>query len=310
MLNNKIQEILNDLKEDNSSGANEFINKALKIFNYQLEILSNQSEDITTIILELSKEIINSRPSMAPLINTIGYLVQNLESIAKQELLIRIEQFKQYKMKIEKKLDNIFQDFIAQKFRKDLKVMLISYSSTIIRLLKNLKGQNIELYIMESRPLLEGQLSAKILSANFPTHIIIDAATGKFMDQIDLVLVGIDSVLKDGSIINKIGTYPLAVMANEKGVEVYGVGESLKYNLRSHFGLSVEIEEKPIDEVFRPETTEKNIYVHNYYFEVTPPQYITGIISDLGILRPQNFVKSARRVIPISWFQKFLNNND
>lgn len=309
MPNSKIQKMLIDLKEDNSSGANELINKALKILNYQLEILSDQSEDITTIIMKLSREIINARPSMAPLINTIGFLVQNLESITKEDLLFRIEQFNQKKIKIGKDLEKTFGDFISNKLRQDFKIMLISYSSTIINLLKSLKGRNIEFYVMESRPLLEGHITAKILSSHFPTHIIIDAAIGKFMDQIDLVLIGIDSVLKDGSIINKIGTYPLAVMANGKGVEVYGVGESLKYNLKSHFGLDVEIEEKSVEEVYNIENLEKNLIIHNYYFDITPSKYITGIISDLGILSPQVFVENVKPILPITWFHKFLNNN-
>ena len=310
MFINKIQKSLTELKEDNTSGANELINKALDILKYQAEIIANQSEDIQDVIIKLSKKIINSRPSMAPLINTIGYIIQNLEVITKKDILYRIEQFKRDKLKIEKALVNNFNEFIFSNTKEIHKIMLISYSSTIIQLLNHLKDRNFELFIMESRPLFEGYQTAKILSSNFQTHLIIDAAIGIFMDQMDLILIGIDSILKDGSIINKIGTFPLAVVANEKRIDVYAVGDSLKYNLKSHFGLKVEIEEKPEEEVFKLETSERNLIVHNYYFDITPPKYIKGIISDLGVLKPQTFVKKAKKVLPINWFEKFLNNND
>ena len=310
MFINKIQKSLTELKEDNTSGANELINKALDILQYQAEILSNQSEDIKNKILMLSKQIINSRPSMAPLINTIGYIIQDLEVITKKDVLSRIELFIQNKLNIGKALKKNFYDFMFSNGKDIHKIMLISYSSTIMQLLNQLKDRDIEFYIMESRPLFEGHHTAKILSANFQIHLIVDAAIGKFMDQMDLVLIGIDSILKDGAIINKIGTFPLSVVAYEKGIDVYAIGDSLKYNLKSHFGLKVEIEEKSKEEVFKLETPERNLIVHNYYFDITPSKYIKGIISDLGILKPQEFVNRVKKILPIDWFQKFLNNND
>ena len=84
--------------------------------------------------------------------------------------------------------------------------MLISYSSTIINLLLKSKKYNFEIYVSESRPLFEGQRVAETLSPYFKTHLIIDAAIGTFIDEIDLVLIGVDSILVDGSIVNKVGT--------------------------------------------------------------------------------------------------------
>ena len=310
MLNNKIQILLNELENDNRSGASELIQKALEIIKSQLEIISNEMEDIKDIIIELSIKIINSRPSMAPLINTIGYLIGDLELITKKNILQKIEQFLADNDKREKSLENEFQTFMAKNYKQNLKIMLISYSSTIINLLINLKGFNIELYVLESRPLFEGHYTAEILSSYFKTHIIIDAAMGKFIDQMDLILIGIDSVLKDGSIINKIGTFPLAALSYERGIDIFAVGVSLKYNLKSHYGLNIEIKEKPIKEVYNKQISNKNLKAHNYYFDITPPKYLLGIISDLGILSPQKFLIKVKKSLPINWFKSFLNNNN
>ena len=77
----KIQNLLRELKEDNTSGANEFIDKALEIIKLQLKLTRDSYKDIREEFIYLSKQIIDTRPSMAPLINTIGYLIHNLEII-------------------------------------------------------------------------------------------------------------------------------------------------------------------------------------------------------------------------------------
>jgi len=208
----------------------------------------------------------------------------------------------------QERIEREFQTFISKNYKKNCKIMLISYSSTIINLLKNMKEFDIELYVLESRPLNEGQRTAENLSQYFKTHVLIDAATGRYIDEMDLVLFGIDSILKDGAIINKIGTFPLAVLARERGIGTYAVGDSFKYNLKSHYDLEVSIKPKPIEEVYRKPTSINNLMVNNYYFDITPPKYITGIISDLGILPPQKFLKKVVKILPIKWFQSFLNN--
>lgn len=310
MLNDKILLLLNDLKIDNQSGASELIDKAINIIKNQLNVIPNESVEINEIIMELSRKLIACRPSMAPLINTVGYILNNdLKSLTKNSVLKNIKQFFVDKSDRKKRLEDVYQNFITNTHKTDFKIMLISYSSTIINLLTKLEGYNIELYILESRPLLEGNKTAEFLSSTFKTHIIIDAAMGKFIDKIDLVLVGIDSILRDGSIINKIGTFPLAVLARERGIGIYAVGDSFKYNLKSHYGVNVDIEPKPIEEVSNKLTSSNNLIIHNYYFDITPSEYITGIISELGILRPQKFVKEVIKILPIKWFQSFLNNN-
>ncbi len=310
MISDKIQEMLDNMRLDNRSGASEFIEKALEIIKYQIETIPEKINDIKELLLELSKQIINSRPSMAPLINTIGYLIHDIDTLTIEIISQRLNHFYIDKTKREELLEKSFRTFINRNYSIKLRIMLISYSSTILTLLKILERFDIELYILESRPLLEGYRTAEILSDYFRTHIIVDAAIGKFMEKIDLILIGVDSILRNGAIINKIGTFPLTLMANEYGVRVYAVGDSFKYNLKSHYGLNVQIEKKPIEEVYDKKDLNENIKVHNYYFDITPPKYITGIISDLGILTPKKFVKKAKKILPIDWYQKFLKIND
>ncbi|MFX1601590.1 MAG: hypothetical protein ACFFB6_13440, partial [Promethearchaeota archaeon] len=169
---------------------------------------------------------------------------------------------------------------------------------------------NIEIFVLESRPLLEGRKTAEILSQHFKTHLIVDAAIGKFIDHIDFVLIGVDSILKNGSIINKIGTFPLAIVANAKDVDVYVVADSYKYNLKSHFDQPIMIEKKPIDEVYDKEIKSKFLEVYNYYFDETPSKYISGIISNYGILSIKGFLEKVKQDLPSEWFKYFLSNKN
>ncbi|MFX1572810.1 MAG: hypothetical protein ACFFB0_08675 [Promethearchaeota archaeon] len=308
MNSKKISTLLSDIKQDNTSGANELIDKALAIIRNQLNSYEVENADITKDIVTLSKEIIDSRPSMAPLINTIGYLIHDLSIMTKNNILERLNQFEVDKLERYDALEESFSKFLTSQEKEKSKILLISYSSTINKLLTINKHYPLELYILESRPLCEGHKVAELLSSYFKTNLIIDAAMGKFINNIDLVLIGVDSILKNGSIINKIGTFPLAVLADAKNIDVYAVADSFKYNLKSHYNQEIIIEEKPIEEIYDKNLTTDLLKVHNFYFDITPQNYITGIISDLGILSIKEFLEKVKKSLPIEWFKYFLND--
>ena len=302
-LSNSIKIEIEKLRSDNTSGANELSSKAIEIIQiFSREI--NSDKNLDSLLKELCNQIINSRPSMAPLINTIGYLYDNLEEYTVDSINTVIQKFYVHQSEIRDRLEQNFNAFIHELNYSKPRIMLISYSSTIVNMLNKEKNIDFIFYILESRPLNEGQKTAEALGDKFETHLIIDAAVGKFMDDIDLILIGIDSILENGSIVNKIGTYPLSVLAKSNGKRVYAVGDTLKYNLRSHFGLPVEIVQKPSIEVIGRK--EHNFLVENFYFDITPAKFIHRIISDLGILIPKKFTEEVKKSIPLDWFRNFI----
>ncbi len=305
-MNSKINELLRDLRTDNSSGASELIDKSLIIIQKYLESILNERTPIKSEFLELASQIIYSRPSMAPLINTIGFLIGDIQTIDKKHIKERLEHLAKYRNQKMDSLKEYFKTLFEQLYNPGLKIMLISHSSTINTLFSNCKERNIKFYVLESRPLLEGRRTAEYFSKNFRTTLIIDSAMGKVISEIDVVLLGIDSILSDGAIINKIGTHPLAIMAHEYNKEVYAIGDSFKYNLRSHFGQDIKIQMKPLDEVYEIGGKNENLTVKNYYFDKTPSQYITRIVSDLGIHTPSTFLKKVKKSLNIDWIESFI----
>lgn len=304
-ISDSIEAQIDEIRNDNISGAHELALKAINAIENQIDLIEDQKKDIKDLIYKLSYRLINARPSMAPLINSVGYIISSTDKFTKESMTRVLRSYYKYQaIKIDS-LEQNFNQFLSNTDISDPKIMLISYSSTIQNLLLKHNDIPFTFYILESRPLLEGQKVAKELSKHFKTHLIIDAAMGKFITKIDMVLIGIDSILKDGSIINKIGTYPLSLLSKSNGKPVYAIGDSFKYNLRSHFGLDVKIAEKPTNEVF--EGVNPNFYVENYYFDITPPEYIHSIISDLGLLSLPDFIKRIKDDLPISWFKKFID---
>lgn len=302
MENNIIQNHLKELKEDNQSGASEFIDKALNVIELQLEQFKESDRDHKEKFMYLFEKIIKSRPSMAPLSNIVGFLVKDLGSFSKKNISKKIKDLQKYRQIKRTKIEESFSKFLEENKHQIKTIMTISYSSSVVNQLLKHKDLDFELYVLESRPLFEGRRVAEVLSKYFQTNLIIDAAMGYFINKVDLVLYGADSILKDGSIINKIGTHPLSVIANDYNVKTYALTDSFKFNIRSYYDKAIKIEEKSSKEVF-----EKNVEykVLNYYFDITPPKYITGIISDLGVLGVDKFLEKVRENLPLDWMQQF-----
>ena len=298
--------MLNYLKYDKTSGASELIDTSLDIIETQLKHIKDSQQDIKDIILELSKEIFHSRPSMAPIINAIGFIVHDLEHFNKETITTRISEYKQYNARRKEILNTNFKLFLDGLPMEHLNIMLISYSSTVVSFFEALQNKDYTFYILESRPLLEGRKTAEILASKYEVNLITDSAIGKFISDVNLILTGIDSILKDGSIINKIGTYPLATIGKLNNKQVYAIADSFKYNIKSHYDIPVIIEEKPEYEIYSKKIKNETFKVHNYYFEITPPQYFDAIISDLGILPIPEFLIKVKDFLPLDWYNLFL----
>lgn len=306
MISKTILNMIHDLKTDKTSGASELIEIALEILEAYLHTIKDPNMDIKEDIFELSKELFNVRPSMAPIINTMGYFIHDLEFFSKQTLLEKFTTFPTERLRIDNALTSSFHSFLDRFEGKKLNVMLISYSTTIIKHLKENTKNDFTFYVLESRPLLEGRRTAEKLASNFETHLIADSAMGKFIKKVDIVLLGIDSILRDGSILNKIGSYPLACIAAANNKDVYAVGDSYKYNLKSHYNQKIIIDHKPVYEVYSKKIKKELFKVHNFYFDITPSSYFKEIISDLGILTVPEFLEKVKRTLPLEWFESFL----
>ncbi len=148
----------------------------------------------------------------------------------------------------------------------------------------------------ETRPVLQGaRLTAwELQQDGIPTTLITDNAAGSLMKQgrIHLCVVGADRIAANGDVANKIGTYSVAVLAKVHGIPFYVAAPSSTIDMTMTSGEQIPIEQRSSSEVTTLHSVRsiapEGIEVLNPAFDVTPAEYITGIITDRGVVAPRN----------------------
>lgn len=153
------------------------------------------------------------------------------------------------------------------------------------------KGNKLHVYATETRPLLQGArlTTWELTNEKIPVTLITDSMVGYFMNRghIDCVIVGADRIARNGDTANKIGTYNIAVIAADNGIPFYIAAPLSTFDLSIASGIEIPIEERAGDEVRNFAFTAvvpTYINVRNPAFDVTPNIYISGIITEKGII--------------------------
>ena len=154
------------------------------------------------------------------------------------------------------------------------------------------QGKRINVIATETRPVLQGaRLTAfELKHDGIDVSVAPDTAIGSLMSRrmIKKVIVGADRVLRTGHVFNKIGTYQVAILANRHNIPFYVAAPLSSFDLKSDPD-QVTIEERSFDEVTSiggKRTVPKGVRVFNPAFDITPPELISGIITEKGILKP------------------------
>lgn len=163
------------------------------------------------------------------------------------------------------------------------------------------KGNKIQVWVDETRPLLQGSrlTSWELMNADIPMKLITDSAAGSLIKrgEVDMVIVGTDRVAANGDTANKIGTYPLAVIAHENDIPFYVAVPLSTIDMSIESGDEIPIEEREGDEIAHfngSKVAPKKVETYNPAFDVTPHKYITAFITEEGIIEPpfeENFKK-------------------
>lgn len=164
------------------------------------------------------------------------------------------------------------------------------------------QNKKIFVYVDETRPRLQGAklTSWELLNEGIPHAVIADNAAGHFMRkrEIDVVIVGADRIAKNGDFANKIGTYEKAVLAKENDIPFYVAAPASTIDLSCESGEKIPIEERDENEVHfigKERITPEGAKAKNPAFDVTPAKFVTGIITEKGIFKPEEIAKVFRR---------------
>jgi methylthioribose-1-phosphate isomerase len=164
---------------------------------------------------------------------------------------------------------------------------------TALGVIRASKGKNISVIANETRPYLQGaRLTAwELVQEGIPCTLITDSMAGHLMSrgEVDVVIVGADRIAANGDVANKIGTYPLAVLAKRHGIPFYVAAPLSTFDPKIPDGSHIPIEERPAAEVTGYRGTRwapEGVSVRNPAFDVTPAELVTAIISEKGIASP------------------------
>jgi len=254
--------------------------------------------------------LLASRPTAISLWNGVQYVFKDTSAAATAE---------EYRRKVTENADRFIRrsknalktigKLGANRIRDGDKVLTHCNSKAAIAVMAEAwaQGKRFEAYCTESRPWRQGVLTANDLARlGIPCTMIIDSAVRYVMKDLDLALVGADTIASNGALINKIGTSQVALAANEARVPFTVCAETFKFSPRTIYGELVKIEERDATEVVGPGEVPPEVKVFNPVFDATPPEYIDSIVTEIGVIPPY----AAYQVIVKELGQEFIFYED
>ncbi|TDA28605.1 MAG: ribose 1,5-bisphosphate isomerase [Archaeoglobi archaeon] len=269
------------------------IRGASRIAKFAAEVLKDYATRVGDNFDEEMKRaaqiLLNTRPTAVSLYNAINYIMRykgkNVEE-KRENLIKRAEEFISWVESAQRRIAEI-----GEKRIKDGYTLLTHCnSSTAIAVIKKAHetGKNIKVFATESRPRWQGHITARQLKeCGIDVTVIVDSAVRFFMKEVDMVIVGADTITANGALINKIGTSQIALCAKEARVPFVVAAETYKFSPRTLAGELVLIEERAEEEVLPKDLLSLGIKARNPAFDVTPRDYIDVIITEIGAIPPE-----------------------
>lgn len=246
-------------------------------------------------LMESYNKLKLSRPTAYDLFFALDYMLENIEKGDKpidiasrymSDIINRCKKIGEYGEKLIKDGDKILTHCNAGA------LATVDYGTALspIRFAKK-RGKKIYVYVDETRPRCQGQLTSWELKNEDIDHcIIVDNAAGYFLKNgdIDLVITGADRIAKNYDFANKIGTYEKAVVAKENGIPFYVAAPISTFDANISSGNEIIIENrdsKELSEINGKQIMPSWINTKNPAFDVTPKKYVTAYITEDGIIK-------------------------
>ncbi|WP_430505548.1 ribose 1,5-bisphosphate isomerase [Haloparvum sp. PAK95] len=265
------------------------------------ETAATEPEEFRATMRAAARRLRETRPTAVSLPNALRYVLQRMEGNdveTLRESVVRAAA--EFDRRLERAQEDLGQ-IGANRLQDGDTIMTHCHSTDALACVEAAleQGKEIEAIVKETRPRKQGHITAERLrELGVPVTLIVDSAARRYLDEVDHVLVGADSIAADGSVINKIGTSGLAVNARERGVPIMTAAQTIKLHPETLTGHTVEIEMRDEAEVIDDETRADvgDIDVENPAFDVTPPRYMDAIVTESGQFPPESIVTLMREL--------------
>ena len=287
-MNEKIVEIAEGIKSMEIRGAGRIARAAALALKYFAEDFSGTEEDFLKEIERVKEYLISTRPTAVSLKNAVYFVInrmrgENLEELRKSVIRSAEEFIKRSKEALE-----IIGKYGSGRIPEEATILTHCNSSaalaTIIQAHRD--GKRIKVFNTETRPWFQGHITAKTLAKEgIDVTMIVDSAVRYFMREVDIVVVGADTIASNGAVINKIGTSQIALAAHEARVPFIVCAETYKFSPETVIGKLVKIEERDPREIADPKDF-PGVKFRNPVFDATPPEYVDAIVTEIGVISP------------------------
>ena len=286
------------LAGDNTHGSVFLARKSLEILAKGAKSYNGPASaaEFRRYLVALALHLAKTQPAMHAVSNQLaGVLDRFFEDTGKSALLPQLagkleKIIENRQRRHSQELDSLGEKgaaLLAEKFPGRARLITLSNSESVLAVLRRLSDRGVEISVAESRPLREGVgLAEKLAGLGFEVTLVTDAMLGIETLGASCVLVGADSVSREGAVINKAGTRLLALSAKMDQVPVYCCCQSCKIQPAVTAGPEAsppDQKQRPPGEVLRRKI--EGLEVRNLYFDRTEYYLISGFITELGFLR-------------------------
>ena len=290
------QHVIDEVRNMNVKGGSPFGRAAA--WAYSLACTQERfagRADLTARFDDISSQLLALKPTMATIYNTKSLVYKKLDSFPEETALdiITCEIDALCQRIIHYSLDSVNRlgENGANLIRDGASVLMHSYSSALMSVFTAAarQGRKFSLTCTESRPLRESRVAAKILQElHVPVTYITYASEWELMPACDLIIMGADTIAWDGSVANKMGTALISQLAQCCRKPVYIASELYKLDRRTAQGHPIVLERRVPDEIVSPGDFDSmdGIEVVNQFFDLTPANQITGLITERGVIAP------------------------
>ncbi len=296
MLSKRWRQEIDKMIADRRASYDEIVSRAITLLIDAIgDSVPSDAASYRQWLLRLSRELIGARHSSAHLFRLVNGMLWATEGASAQEMRQRALTYLQdYRANLAVTLEELAES-AAKVLAAYPTIMTFSRSTTVARTLTLMaeQGRARAIYCSEGRPNYEGQTLASELSwAGMRVTLGVDMALFGWLPQIRALAIGADSISSQG-MVSKLGTAALTRAARELEIPVYVLCTSDKF-MPAEYYSGRDLDSGPREEIM-PESNDR-LSVSNVYFDVTPLDQITSVMTEQGRLQGDELLSALRQV--------------
>lgn len=281
-----IGDLVKPIEEDLLSGAAELALRAIIIFQTIMkEKKASPPESLKGYLYEAAKQLVSVQPAMAPVFHLSNCVLMAIKDLDSSDEIIEkcqatLDDFEKTLCASAAKIADLAYDLIEP----GALVFAYSFSSTVVSALLNARsrGRYFRVACTESRPSMEGRkLAARLASGGIEVTHTFDTAMGLVLPSCSVAVMGCDCIAEPG-VVNKVGSWMLAIGCRELKVPLYALSGTEKFVSEERL-FEFEKHTRPGGEVWEEAPREINLV--NNQFDLVPFDLLTGLVTERGILK-------------------------